>query len=684
MLGVDLLSVTTTMEAGVDIGALNSVMMANMPPRRFNYQQRVGRAGRRGSGVSFAVTFCRGRSHDDFYYLRPEIMTGDSPPTPYVDMKSRTIYRRVLVKEVLRQAFTTVPLNIDSNGDNVHGAFGLVVDWPSYAPDIDRWLHDLLNQSTIDSIIRALCIGTPWSSTIGDTFHTEMIDYLYNTLLSEIEDAVKNPSYTQDALSELLANAGLLPMFGFPTRVRSLYTRWPSPHQQWPPESGTVDRDLDVAISQFAPGSQVVKDKAVHTSVGVVDFIRRGNRVIPVDGFAPPLSQINQTPIGLCEYCQAVVARSPLVSIPAEGEETQKEICPVCQFSPPSLRVLDVREPKGFFTDLTPEDFDGQFEWQPRSTRPSLGIETPTSTPLQISNSLIRTFSDHILTLNDNGGQGGFNFRDTKVYARPVPEAHAVSPTSSATSSVSVGSHLSLDGPSRRIALISRRVTDILLVGIDAWPTGVFADPTTVVGRAAWYSFAFWLRIAAAAQLDVDALELQAGFRSVNGTPPYQVAGEAFLCDQLENGAGYCRHLGQKLEFEKLIDQIDYTNSSSISAKWADPSILLGSTISHSLECDTSCNRCLRDYQNLPYHGLLDWRLALDMVRLMASPSSIVDLNTSWSNISNPWTLLTSRTDAPLPSIMKKLYYSDPTQFGQLRGYVHQSPKRKEILIERL
>jgi hypothetical protein len=351
--------------------------------------------------------------------------------------------------------------------------------------------------------------------------------------------------------------------------------------------------------------------------------------------------------------------------------------CPVCDEE--TLRVVDAREPKGFFTDLEPKDFEGQFEWTPRSTRPTLGINEPSEQP-RVDNAVVVAIQDHIQSINDCGGNGGFDFRPARVYGESRTGAYAViDPVEEGEGEPTSREHVTAQGTSHRVALLASRLTDVLLVGIAQWPVGVYADPTMVEGRAAWYSLAFWLRLAAGVHLDVDALELQAGFRSLlrDGRP----AGQAFLCDQLENGAGYCRELARPDRFRDVLTHADPSLPDSLAGKWTELSPASGVIGPHAAECDTSCNRCLRDFHNLSYHGLLDWRLALDMARLASSVEARIDLESPWSDCTNPWSTIVSGPNAPIPATMARLGYGPPDEFGPLRGYVRHN--QQLVSIER-
>ena len=121
---------------------------------------------------------------------------------------------------------------------------------------VDKWISANENKTAIRRIIQALAFQTEWDQNkpAEDRFYRLVVE----GFIEQIDDIANNLTYTQANLSERLANAGLLPMFGFPTRVRDLYTRFPSTAPQLR-NVGRIDRDLDIAISQFAPGSQTVK-----------------------------------------------------------------------------------------------------------------------------------------------------------------------------------------------------------------------------------------------------------------------------------------------------------------------------------------------------------------------------------------------------------------------------------------
>ncbi len=92
----NVLSCTPTLEMGIDIGDLSSVILCSVPPSQANYAQRVGRAGRK-DGNALTLAIANAKPHDLYFYQDPlDMISGEVIP-PQIFLKASAVLERQFV-----------------------------------------------------------------------------------------------------------------------------------------------------------------------------------------------------------------------------------------------------------------------------------------------------------------------------------------------------------------------------------------------------------------------------------------------------------------------------------------------------------------------------------------------------------------------------------------------------------
>ncbi|MEL1218809.1 DEAD/DEAH box helicase [Aeromonas hydrophila] len=299
---LNLLSCSTTMEMGVDIGGISVVAMNNVPPHPANYLQRAGRAGRRREGRSLALAVCKNTPHDQSVFNNPLWPFTTAMRMPKVSLQSPELIQRHINAWLLSHWLKHV-IAAEEIKSMTSGAFFLDNGMPmSLSKRFALWCEsqalgadDLISQAIKDITRRSILNSTPQSELLKRASN-RVVEITQSWLqeheasrsqLQQVEDKKAAAYRAMDAqlnrieneylLSEL-ADKRFLPGYGFPTDIVSFDNRCMQTLKL--DEKGQrednraryrslASRDRITGLREYAPGAELVMDGLVYKSSGI-------------------------------------------------------------------------------------------------------------------------------------------------------------------------------------------------------------------------------------------------------------------------------------------------------------------------------------------------------------------------------------------------------------------------------